>query len=264
MFSDHLEPSVDLLDRWSAAWSRAGLGRWDRRRRHRDPCPLIDALYADGRRWWSRGSAAGRAWTEGTPYDPRASGAAASAVLAGLPALASRAEVEALVAGPPAEDRSGLATLAARAIRDLDPIDRAGRQSLITTTVTELLAVAGEGTADDDHCARLAVLAAEIGVRDVAWSMITTERAADHADLWCRVSRRTIDRYALGPLGLAGFAAWIGGQGALMNCCIDRAEAIDPGYSMIGLLAEVGQRGIPPSAWQELGPAIREGVRWAG
>jgi hypothetical protein len=49
-----------------------------------------------------------------------------------------------------------------------------------------------------------------------------------------------------------------------MNCCIERAEAIDPDYTLIGLLAEIGRRGIPPSAWRELGPALREEVRWTG
>lgn len=274
VFSEHFDPAVALLDRWSAAWARSWSGRGGRRRRRRDPCPLFDAVYADGRRWWSRGIGPHRSRTEGMPYDPRASNAAATAVLAGLPALASRAELQARVAGPPARDRPSLAALAARAVRDLDAYDRPARLSLMTATVAELLAGdigpdadprrrPGEGLTDE-RCARLALLAADIAVRDVAWSMITTERAGDHTELWCRVARRTIDRYALGPLALAGFAAWVDGQGALMNCCIERAEAIDPDYSLIALLAEIGRRGIPPSAWRELGPALREEARRTG
>ncbi len=274
VFSDRFDAAVELLDRWSAAWSRSGSGpRGGRRRRRRDPCPLFDALYADGRRWWSRRAAPGRDRDEGHPYDPRASNTAATAVLAGLPALSSRAELERRVAGPPDPDRPALAALAARTVRDLDPLDRPARQSLLTAMIMDLLADGadsdgsgsdgsgsdGQGSSDD-HCARLAVLAADVTIRDVAWSMITTERADDHTDLWSRVARRTIDRYALGPLGLAGFAAWISGQGALMNCCIERAESIDPGYRMIELLSEIGRRGVPPAVWRELGPAIRQGV----
>ena len=31
------------------------------------------------------------------------------------------------------------------------------------------------------------------------------------------------------PLALLGMAAWIGGNGALLNCCIDELRRIHPG-----------------------------------
>lgn len=261
-FSSRFDQAVDLLDRWRAAWNRAERGRLRRRgalsrSKGRERCAVIDALCADGRRWWSRGTPLGRTKTAGTPYDPRASGAAAEAVLAGLSTFDSREALEAEVSGPAAEDIPGLATLSARAVRDQDSMNRIARQ----TRMAELVTTALDGdTLEDETCARMAVLTTDVMVRDVAWSLITTERADDHARLWAQVVRRTIDRYALGPLGLTGVAAWIGGNGALMNCCIERAERIDPSYSLISLLDELNLRGIPPTAWHELAPAIREEV----
>lgn len=253
VFSDRFVPATELLDRWHAAWSRSeppesGGG-----------CVILGAWYADGRRCWSRAPGSPAARSGGIPYDPLSSEAAATAVMAGLPTYGSREELAALVAGPPASDRAELAALTARTVRDLDPVPAPARRALIRELVA---AAAGAGAdAGDETCARLAVLAGDIGARDVAWSMITRETADDHVDLWTRVVRRTVERFALGPLALAGVAAWIAGQGALMNCCIERGEAIDDSYSMIGLLAEISSRGIPPTVWQELGPALRKGVR---
>ncbi|MFC7623009.1 DUF4192 domain-containing protein [Microlunatus sp. GCM10028923] len=247
-FGSDFTAATVLLDRWRARWADA--------ERPRRSCVLHDVLYADGERWWSRTTAFGRSRTVGVPYDPRASGAAAAAVMAGLPALASRAELEASVAGPDESDRPGLAALAARAVRDLDRLDLPARRMAMIEAVQASLAA----EPSDQDCARLAVLAAAIDARDVAWSMITVDRADDHLALWRRVVRRTVDRYALGPLALTGTAAWVGGHGALLNCCVERGLTLDPSYSLITLLAELSSSGIPPTLWHELGPRIREEV----
>lgn len=242
-----------LLDRWRACWARA-----ERSSGSGQACVLHDVLYADEERWWSRTTAFGRSRTAGIPYDPRASGAAVAAVLAGLPALASRTELEASVAGPPESDRGRLATLAARAVRDLDPLDPPARQAAMAESVQA--ALTADAQPSDEECARLAVLAATIETRDLAWSMITIDRAEDHLELWRRVVGRTVDRYALGPLSLTGTAAWVAGHGALLNCCVERGLRLDPSYSMITLLAELGSSGLPPTLWNELGPRLREEV----
>ncbi|NYE74069.1 DUF4192 domain-containing protein [Microlunatus parietis] len=247
-FGADFAAATALLDRWRARWARA--------ERARPSCVLHDVLYADGEHWWSRTTAFGRSRTAGVPYDPRASGAAAAAVMAGLPALSSRSELEASVAGPAEPDRPALAALAARAVRDLDQLDVQARQITMVEAVHAGLAA----EPSDEACARLAVLAAAIDARDAAWSMITLDRADDHVALWRRVVRRTIDRYALGPLALTGAAAWVGGHGALLNCCVERGLRLDPSYSMITLLAELASSGIPPTLWHELGPRIREEV----
>lgn len=247
-FGADFTAATALLDRWRACWARA--------ERDRPGCVLHDVLYADGERWWSRTTAFGRSRTFGNPYDPRASGAAAAAVMAGLPVLASRAELEASIAGPDESERPGLAALAAKAVRDLERLQPRERQIAMVEAVQARLAT----EPPDAECARLAVLAATIEARDAAWSMITVDRADDHLELWRRVVSRTIDRYALAPLALTGAAAWVSGHGALLNCCVERGLRLDPSYSMITLLAELGSSGIPPTLWHELGPRIREEV----
>jgi hypothetical protein len=62
------------------------------------------------------------------------------------------------------------------------------------------------------------------------------------------------------PLGLLGMAAWINGNGALLNCCVERLEEIDPGYTLGHLLAEISERALPPSLWDELVGDLRTEV----
>lgn len=115
----------------------------------------------------------------------------------------------------------------------------------------------------DADCARLALLALDLEARDVAWSMMDRTHALDHVDLWRQVVARTVSPVESAPLCLLGMAAWISGNGALMVCCLERVTAIDPGYTMGGLLEDINQRGLPPAFWDKLGQAIREelGVR---
>ena len=65
---------------------------------------------------------------------------------------------------------------------------------------------------------------------------------------------------ASAPLGLLGVAAWISGDGALLNCCAERLERSDPGYTLGHLLAEISERALPPSLWDELVDDLRSEV----
>ena len=70
---------------------------------------VIDALLADGVRWWSQLCSRPQCCpVEGTPYDVASTEIAARAVMAGMPALASRAELADRAAPPPAQSRARL------------------------------------------------------------------------------------------------------------------------------------------------------------
>jgi hypothetical protein len=43
----------------------------------------------------------------------------------------------------------------------------------------------------------------------------------------------------------------------LVNCCWERVSQIDPDYSMGKLLADIGERGAPPSIWEEIKPEMQ-------
>ncbi len=77
------------------------------------------------------------------------------------------------------------------------------------------------------------------------------------------MDRHGCDRVVFGasaPLGLLGAAAWIGGNGALLNCCVERLERDDPGYTLGRLLSDLSDRALPPSLWDELGGDLRRDV----
>jgi hypothetical protein len=223
-----------------------------------EPLGLGDVIYADGRLWWSLQCSASCCPPEGTPYDLSTHPIAATAVYAGLSCRSDRDDLAAEIAGPPVIEHDALRLLAAEVRTEIEELDRVGRCNLMATLVG--VAVAGRDRLDDRGCAKLAVLAHDIHVRDVAWSLLSADLAEQHQRLWRQVVSRTVPPYEPAPLCLLGLAAWIGGDGALMNCCIERIAAVDPEYSLGQLLDEISRAAVAPSLWDDLGPAIRAGL----
>jgi hypothetical protein len=115
--------------------------------------------------------------------------------------------------------------------------------------------VADGAALDDEDTARLARgTCRSVEVRDVAWAEMTHADATRHVDLWRHVVRRVPLEVLSAPATLLGFAAWLSGNGALAWCAVDRAMQCDPGYSLALLLADVLERGMPPSTWRQLTP----------
>ncbi len=246
------------------AYSRSEQARSDTLRlaAELDDAVLVDALLADGERWWSVLCDGVCCPAEGTPYDATSDPLSAAAVYAGLSALPDRQALEALVAGPRDTDVRGLEVLADDTLAELAGTSVGTRKRLVRRLIQQLLTT-GPGTADDsaafDHpvlsdaeSIRLAVLVHNIEVRDVAWAQLTREQADLHVALWQHVVVRTPPWLAPAPLCLLGISAWVAGNGALQNCCIERVERIDPDYSMASLLADINRRALPPSYWDQL------------
>jgi len=210
---------------------------------------LKDLLYTDGHRWWSLMCTATCCPPDGQPYDPSSSSVAAEAVYAGLGVRADRRALESEVSGPPDEDRDGLHRLAQQESVTLHRSNLPARCALMRTLVESGLASADP--VDDSTCARMAVLATDVRVRDVAWSMISWEQGEHHLRLWARVVSRITAPFEAAPLCLMGFCAWVCGHGAMMNCCIERVLEIDPTYSMGQLLDKISRAALPPTVWDE-------------
>jgi hypothetical protein len=215
-----------------------------------DSFTLKDVLLVDGKRWWSLMCTGSCCPEDGRRYDPGSSPVAAEAVYAGLSVLADRRALEREVSGPPGGDHNDLRLLAEQQSAEIDHLDVSVRSELIRALVES--GVAQSEPIDDATCARMAVLAAEVAVRDVALALITREQADKHLQLWARVVSRTTAPLEAAPLCLLGFCAWVCGNGALLNCCIERVNVINPDYSLAHLLDKISKWAIPPSLWDEL------------
>jgi hypothetical protein len=60
------------------------------------------------------------------------------------------------------------------------------------------------------------------------------------------VLRRVAEPFAAAPACLTAYAAYLSGDGALANVALDRAIAVDAGYSLAALLRDIMLSGIPP------------------
>jgi len=219
------------------------------------PFGLVDAIHADGHRWWSVMCRQGCYPPEGTPYDLDTGVMAAEAVYAGLVVHPTRADIARQVEGPPPDDVPELAEVSGRVAAGLRGRSRHHRQALVTDLVEDFVADP-RGLADEE-CLRLAWLVTDLDVRDTAWTLMTRTAALDHVDLWRQVVARAVDPLGAAPVCLLGMAAWISGQGALMVCCIERVMTIDPGYTLGGLLDDINRRGLPPTAWELIADPLR-------
>lgn len=208
------------------------------------PEDILDSIYTDGERWWSRTCAAPCCPPEGTPCDP-ATPAAASAVLAGSVALASRSELERQVEGPSLFDQAGMLAEVTSIHERVAPMSTRKRANRVRRLVSRGV----EEQLDELELMELAVLVGTIDSRDTAWLMMSQEQASEHLALWQQVVANCLDADAVAPLCLMASAAWLRGNGALMGICLQRAETLDPDYSMLTLLAEIHQVGAPPSMW---------------
>lgn len=209
-----------------------------------------DAVYVDGRRWWSRLCTAACCPPEGRPYEIESHPLAAEAVLAGLPVRATRAELQASLVGPDPADYSRLEQQGHRLRAELGRLGPVAAAELMETTVRT--AVLGAADLDETGRLRLAALATDLRLRDRAWALIDREAVDQHLRLWSAVVQSAPPSLAPAPLCLLGLAGWIGGDGALLNCCAERVATLDPGYSLGGLLADISARAVPPSLWDEM------------
>ena len=222
---------------------------------------LHEILRADAGRYWSMLCDDPACCPPGgRSYDPGSHPAAAMMTEAGLAAQ---------------PDREALARTLQRPAGSADVIARATSRSLLRLTqLTEL----GEADGDRDpqlratrigrrevqrairryragatiesieHLAWLAVLVADLRVRDDAWARMDPAYRDHHCRLWTDVLRCAALDYVPAPAALLAFTAWQAGNGVLAAIAIDRALGADPGYSMARLLSGAIEAALPPSA----------------
>ncbi|SDS94593.1 DUF4192 domain-containing protein [Actinopolymorpha singaporensis] len=207
---------------------------------------VLDAIVADGRRWWSDVCADPACCPpEGKLYDLASHPLTARSIYRGEVALAGQEEFRRTVAPPTGAAREAAEQAVARVLS-------AGPGGSVGAGVAAgLFARTGRGDRlSDEEVARVAVGVSDVAVRDAFWSRITRESAGRHVEFWSDVVRRTVPPHDVAPAALLAFAAWLQGQGALARCALERVHAGDPDYSMARLIEQVLRCGIPPEAWE--------------
>ncbi len=248
-----------------------------------------EVLRADGGRYWSMlCDDVACCPPEGRSYDPGSHPAAAAMTEAGLPAQPDREALARTIQRPAgAADRISRAALQAQlrlsqlvdlgeAEGDRDPKLRAIRAG--RSEIQRAIRLYRRGASIDsiEHLAWLAVLAADLRVRDDAWARMDPAHRDDHCRLWIDVLRGAAVDFVPAPACLLAFTAWQSGNGALAAMAIERALAADPGYSMAQLLAGAVNAALPPSAarmpmspaavaasYAPTPPAVRATSRWS-
>jgi len=220
-----------------------------------------EVLRADGGRFWSLlCDDVTCCPPEGRCYDPGSHPAAAALTEAGLSAHPDRDALARTIQRPAGSaDLIRRATLQAqlrlaqlvdlgKAEGDRDPRLRATRTGRKEIQRAIRLYRSGGRVASIDHLAWLAVLLADIRVRDDAWARMDPAHRKVHSRLWIDVLRSAAVDFVPAPASLLAFTAWQSGNGALAAMAVGRALAADPDYSMAQLLAGAVDAVLPPSA----------------
>jgi Domain of unknown function (DUF4192) len=221
---------------------------------------LTDVLYVGHGRWWSLTCAEDCCPLSGTPFDPGSHPVSAAAVFAGLGARASRQELAASISGPPEAELPRVRALADSLLAELEDFDNHSAAARLMARLVDS-ATSDRGVLDERTCLLLGILVTDVHMRDLAWAQISPTNAEEHVRLWGAVVAHVPPTLAAAPLCLLGMAAWVGGSGALLNCCCERLTLLDPSYSMGRLLCEISAQGIPPSLWRQMGDEMQAGLR---
>ena len=115
----------------------------------------------------------------------------------------------------------------------------------------------GRSLTDADYLS--AVMTVAMGeARDAIWTVLTKEKAKQYLPFWIEALTRTPRGVRTAALAVTGIIAWIAGEGALMNICLEEAESTDPEYPLVDMLREISFGALPPSYWDKMNPALQE------
>lgn len=205
----------------------------------------------DGRYWSYLCGSPDCCPADGVPYDASATEVAAAATYAGQVAWVDRAALEYSLASVDGAEREAADQTTELVAAELGA-DRADRRQVATRVLADAVRChASGGRISDDQMARLALLTANIAVRDRCWTRIAGSGPAleTHVALWTEVTRRARADLVAAPATLLAYAAWRTGNGALARIAVERALATDPRYTLALLLGEALDRALPPSTF---------------
>lgn len=215
------------------------------------PVGLVVSVRANASHYWTSEP---RFPADGIPYDTSGHHlsiveaiAAGQEILPDRQALVDRFRA---VTGP---RRHWLECATDEVLREVVPlIGRAGGADLAEFGMREIGPILERGLVarlGDAEVIRLAVWMSAISVRDAVWALITPDNAGTMLALLTQVSRSVVPPFEPAVLSLAGFAAWLTGDGAQALIAVERALESDPDYSMAALILKLVEGGVSPSHW---------------
>ncbi|MBG6097258.1 DUF4192 domain-containing protein [Nocardioides luteus] len=176
---------------------------------------------------------------DGVPFDVGAHPFRAQAVYDGHLVRRSRTELAASIAAVPAAVAETEAALEKASSMKIYEVGR-----LVDDAVAGSVLSAGQ-------VASLLLALGDPQRRDAAWGGMTREEARAHVRLWTDVVRRSPDDHVAHPAAVLALAAWLGGDGALAWCALDRCFASERHHGLGLLVAQMLEGAVPPTAWEE-------------
>ena len=200
---------------------------------------VLDAIVVEGDQWWFANEeieSTGRPVLHGV-----------SQVLGNRDeAYKSRADLAASIAAPIGEREDEMIAHLEEALDSVSEDPReAGRQ------VVTQMGMWSDGAPLSDVDFLSAGLAMTTGTaRDELWTIVTNETATQCLPFWKEVLRRTPSQVRVPALAVTGMIAWIAGQGAFMNICLEEAEFIDQEYPLVKMLSQISLASLHPDSWR--------------
>jgi len=194
---------------------------------------VIDALIVDGQTWWFLDD------------DDQAEGRAVPHTNSAL--TASRADLAASIAAPSGQREDEMLNTLIESIDCEEDIDPGMAGKAVVDMMNSWLA--GKTLTDADFLT--ASVSMSVGqARDEVWRVLNHKTARDCLPFWKEVLIRTPKGIRTSALGVTGMVAWIAGEGALLNICLEAAE--EPDHPLITLLERISLDCLPPSSWDRV------------
>ena len=162
--------------------------------------------------------------------------------------LSSREELVASVAAPVGEKEDRMLGAIPDIVEaiDSDPVEAGKKVVLAMHSWSEGSQIVDEGLLE-------AAMVMSMGsARDQLWTTMTNDKARQYLGFWQEVLRVTPTGVRVPALTVAGMMAWIAGNGALMNICLQEAETTDPHFPLVGILRQISQGCIHPQTWSKV------------
>ncbi|MCL2736236.1 MAG: DUF4192 domain-containing protein [Propionibacteriaceae bacterium] len=203
---------------------------------------VLDAIVVSHGQWCfldEAGSTLGRPLPDPGPV---------SAAMGG-PVVASRSALAQTMAAPVGAREDDLLTCFMACLDRVGDEDPRSAAEMVQDAMSRW--AAGEVVSDEDFlCAGVAIGSGL--VRDEIWKGMTLHTAKECLPFWVEVLSRTVTGLRTPILGVTGMVAWIAGEGAVMNICLEEAMSSDPEYPLIALLEQISRSCVPPQWWEEV------------
>ena len=209
-----------------------------------------EALIVDGDAWWRIDEK-----LEGPGHQLPKKGRMSRILTHDSPVMGSREELASSIAAPIGEKEDEMLEAV------IDSLDLIPEEDppLAGKRIVSLMDEWSQGRTLTDAEYLSAVMTVTMGeARDEIWRILTRAKAKQYLPFWTQAMARTPKGVRTAALCVTGIIAWISGEGALMNICLEEAEATDPEYPLVDMLSEISFGALPPSYWEKMNPSLQE------